>query len=284
MNARLRKLRFVRARWRPFQLRLFPDLLIAGPQRTGTSWLYDNLRFHPRVLLSDPKELYFFNNLDRKDHPKFETDELDGYLDHFRLTFRDFLRRNRTMRHLYGERFWPQVRAEATASYATLAPDVIDEVMLLNPKVRVVLMLRDPVGRAWSHAKKTLGRKEGGMERVPEDEVRAYFRLGGQRQRADYEGMVANWSQRVRRGHLFLGLSEDLSKRPTELLMDLFRFLGVPADPKYVADEHRDRRQNPSEDSALPESLREDLETLFEREIQGYERLRAEILAEGPVR
>ena len=39
--------------------------------------------------------------------------------------------------------------------------DLIDEVVTLNPEIRVVLMVRDPVERAWSHAKKDLVRNRG---------------------------------------------------------------------------------------------------------------------------
>ena len=36
-------------------LERFPDFMIVGPQRTGTSWLYVKLRFHPGIQLSRPK-------------------------------------------------------------------------------------------------------------------------------------------------------------------------------------------------------------------------------------
>ncbi len=50
----------------------------------------------------------------------------------------------------------PLVRGEATASYATLRGDVIRQIMLLNPGVKAILMVRDPVDRVWSHARKEL--------------------------------------------------------------------------------------------------------------------------------
>jgi hypothetical protein len=55
------RLRFVRARGDE-DLSRFPDFLIIGPQRTGTTWLHAHLRFHPQIFLSEPKELYFFSS------------------------------------------------------------------------------------------------------------------------------------------------------------------------------------------------------------------------------
>src|SRR5512147_848625 len=65
-------------------LRYFPDFLIIGPQRTGTTWLHAHLRFHPQIFLSEPKELYFFSSLERRDSKRFVSDQLAWYLRFFR--------------------------------------------------------------------------------------------------------------------------------------------------------------------------------------------------------
>lgn len=41
----------------------FPDFLLIGPQRTGTTWLHRNLILHPDIYMPPEKELYYFNNL-----------------------------------------------------------------------------------------------------------------------------------------------------------------------------------------------------------------------------
>ena len=55
----------------------FPDFLILGPQRTGTTWLHAHLRYHPQIFLTEPKELYFFSSLKTRDPRRFVTDQLD---------------------------------------------------------------------------------------------------------------------------------------------------------------------------------------------------------------
>lgn len=49
-------------------LNIFPDFLIIGPQRTGTSWLAENLRSHPQIFFTRPKELFFFDLLNKPNH------------------------------------------------------------------------------------------------------------------------------------------------------------------------------------------------------------------------
>ena len=40
-----------------------PDFLCIGAQKSGTTWLYHNLKQHPQVWLPPVKELHYF------DHP-----------------------------------------------------------------------------------------------------------------------------------------------------------------------------------------------------------------------
>jgi hypothetical protein len=39
----------------------FPNFLVLGPPRTGTTWLYRCLREHPKVFLPEIKQLHFFD-------------------------------------------------------------------------------------------------------------------------------------------------------------------------------------------------------------------------------
>src|SRR3990172_4024171 len=64
-------------------LAYFPDFLIVGPQRTGTTWLHAHLRSHPEIMLAEPKELFFFSSLKTPDSPRFPSTELADYLRFF---------------------------------------------------------------------------------------------------------------------------------------------------------------------------------------------------------
>lgn len=245
----------------------FPDFLIVGPQRTGTTWLHDHLRFHPQVLLSQPKELFFFNRLKEPGHPKFQSDSLAWYLARFRDSWPWWFYKNVFCLWHYRERYKPIVRGEATASYAALDEDVIAEIARLNPCIKVILMVRDPVERAWSHAKKDLARNRGrSASEVPEEEFLAFFNDPYQRRCAQYVGNILRWARYLKPGHLFVGLFEDIAWRPEELLMEIMRFLGVQADRKYI---RRDVRApvNPTSVRQVPERFRALLEDLLAEDL-----------------
>ena len=54
-----------------------PDWMVIAPPKTGTSWVYANLRRHPEAFAVDLKELKYFSN-------RFELEDLRNYLAHFR--------------------------------------------------------------------------------------------------------------------------------------------------------------------------------------------------------
>src|SRR5713101_1263916 len=119
-EATARALKYVQVANRDVDLAYFPDFLIVGPQRTGTTWLHANLRYHPQIMLAEPKELFFFSSLKPPAQQRFGSSDLVDYLRFFHEPpWRVMLRHMISLRR-YRERYRPTVRGEATASYAAL--------------------------------------------------------------------------------------------------------------------------------------------------------------------
>jgi hypothetical protein len=241
----------------------FPDFMIVGPQRTGTTWLHAHLRHHPQIFLTEPKELYFFSSLKTRDPKRFVSDELGWYLRFFREPL--WRRAIKTGRSLwqYGELYRPLVRGEATASYAALEPDVIADVAALNPNLKVILMIRNPIDRAWSHAKKDLVRnRKRRLEEVGEDEFRAFFGDEYQLRCARYVDQYDHWAARLGPEQVLVGAFDDITSRPKELLLDVMRFLGVRAERRYLDASVREA-VNPTGGERIPAQYRKLLEELL---------------------
>jgi hypothetical protein len=249
-------------------LRLFPDFLIVGPQRTGTTWLHAHLRHHPEIFLSEPKELFFFSRLKAPADPKFQSDDLGWYLRFFRDPPWRWLMKNAICLQRYGRQYAPRVRGEATASYSALDPDVIEEITLLNPEIKAILVIRNPVDRAWSHAKKDLCRRSKREVRdVPEKEFHDFFKNAYQRRCAQYVENCENWASFVAPRHLMVLLFDDIRGRPHELLLETMRFLGVDADRRFISDDVH-ASVNPTRPTRMPDKYRHFLEELLAPEIE----------------
>lgn len=271
------KLRHVEIESDRLTLEHFPDFLIIGPQRTGTTWLHQILRKHPEVLLAEPKELFFFSRLKDRDSPKFQSALLDWYLDHFRDRWPRWAYKQARTLARFGTLYRPKIRGEATASYAAMDRDLIEEVAALRPDVKVLMMVRNPVERAWSHAKKDLSRNRGREAgEITDAEWEAFFRDPYQMRCADYERNIANWRECLGAGNVFLGTFEEVQENPAALLERVTRFLGVSDDPRFVDPELLRSQVNPTGRSEVPERFRASLENLFAAELEGWKRVAAD--------
>ena len=114
--------------------RALPDFLIVGAKRGGTTSLYNYLLSHPQVWSMVPKKMkikgtYYFD-VNAVDRP------LAWYRSHF--AFKRTLERNRA------------VTGEATPYYL-YHPQAPRRAAALVPHAKIIVILRDPVDRAWSH-------------------------------------------------------------------------------------------------------------------------------------
>ena len=254
----------------------FPDFLIVGPQRTGTTWLHSVLQTHPEVFLTEPKELFYFSRLKDRTNPRFESAALDWYLAHFADPWPRWIARQARSLLRSGRPYRPKIRGEATASYAAMDTDLIEEIRVLRPDVKVLVTVRNPVDRAWSHAKKDLVRNRGRKTSdVADEEWEAFFRDPYQLRCARYEENLARWRSVFPASQIFVGTFEQVESRPDELLGRVTRFLGVSDDPRHVDPELLRRVVNPTTGTDVPERFRALLEDLFAKEIEGWQRVRA---------
>jgi hypothetical protein len=114
-------------------MRVLPDFIVIGATRSGTTSLYENLTRHPSVVPCATKEPSFFNL-------HFERG-VGWYRSQFPLSlhkryFEDVLR----MRFATGE---------ASANYFYY-PSVPEKISRILPQVKLILLLRNPVNRAYS--------------------------------------------------------------------------------------------------------------------------------------
>lgn len=264
------RLHHVKIRGDSVDLARFPDFFIAGPQRTGTTWLHANMRFHPEIFLSEPKEIYFFSRLKTPENPKYQSSELDWYLSFFRERPSYWAYKQLTSLYRYHRPYLPKVRGEATASYATLDTDVIEEIALLNPRLKIIVMVRDPVERVWSHAKKDLARNRGRkLQDVADEELRAFFRDPYQLRCARYAENIEHWTRYFPESQIYVGRFDDVATRPEAFLVDVLRFLGVSTEARYIPASVREAVNRTSE-SEIPAHHRRFLEELLADEISSW--------------
>lgn len=115
-------------------LRLLPDFIIIGAQRSGTTSLFNYLSQHPEIHQSFPKEVHYFSINYQKG--------LSWYRSHFPLSTL-----KRKAESVGSGKF---VTGEATPYYLS-HPHAPRRASLVVPNALLIILLRDPVERAYSH-------------------------------------------------------------------------------------------------------------------------------------
>jgi hypothetical protein len=234
--------------------RKLPDFLIIGAQRSGTSWLNKNLRPHPEIWLTPIKELHHFNT-DRKTNAK----RRQRFIKHLRRLFLRMVRQTATLdkqllkdlawdgHYLLRERtnewyvklFRPepgQIAGEATPAYGTLSREKIQEIQQINPEMKLIYIMRDPIERSWSGATKDLAkRKKRMLTEVPDEEIYAKLGLKGAMLRSNHLQALDTWQSVFPPEQLLIAFFEDIAEKPEELLLRVYQFLGITRSEKYIS-------------------------------------------------
>jgi hypothetical protein len=198
----------------------FPDFLIGGAPRSGTTWLYELVDRHPEVYMAKPVQ----------PEPKFFL--VDGIY-------------RRGME--YYSRTWfsnakdAKILGEKSTNY--LESSVAAERIYKNlPGVKLIFVLREPVERAysnylwsrmngWEHEDfATALALEEQRERELPKELR-YVRPHAYFSRGLYADMLLPYFERFPRDQILCLRFDDISDRPEILAERLHRFLGIHPRP-----------------------------------------------------
>jgi len=183
------------------------DFLGIGAQKAGTTWLYEMLRKHPEVLFPAGKEVHFWDA--RRD------EGVEWYQSLFA-----------------GEELGKK-KGEITPAYAILPVEAIRDIHAINPALRSIYLIRNPVERAWSSALMALGRAEMTIDEASDQWFIDHFRSAGSLARGDYETCIRNWRSVFPSGQLLVLRYEKIRSEPQAVLTQCCRHLGI--EEKFFA-------------------------------------------------
>jgi hypothetical protein len=172
-----------------------PNFLYIGTSKAGSTWLFNVLALHPEVYLASNKGLYYFDQ-------HFDVGR-DRYLAHFKAA--DDL----------------PAAGEISHSYLS-SPEAPRRIADLNPRMRLLVCLREPVDRAFSDYLDL--RKNGQFDGSFSEALERYPRLVD---RGRYATHLERYLEFFPREQLHIGLFDSLKADPQAYADDVFDFLGV---------------------------------------------------------
>jgi hypothetical protein len=213
-------------------LRALPTYLVIGAQRCGTTSLYEYVCAHPSGCRARGHEVHYFT--------LNSTRGLGWYRGHF-PTLVEF---NRTTRREGA------VAVGEASPYYLFHPLVPERVRSALPDVRLIVLLRDPVARAYSHYQREVavgaeslsfeealdaepGRLAGEEERLKRDAGYNSFahRNFSYVARGLYAEQLRRWFALFPRDQVLMLRSENLAGNPVPVMREVFAFLGLRPHP-----------------------------------------------------
>lgn len=246
-----------------FSKKGFPDFLIIGPHRSGTTWLHQNIKKHPEILFPVQKEVHYFcehHHLRPVTLANLPT--LDQYIDLFEQSHQQFLLNSIKMLMRHGKLYNP-LKGEGTACYSVLDRTVIQEIVQINPKLKVILMIRNPIDRAWSHTKHIYIKQRGiNLSEVSSKELETFFKEKHIFRAGEYTKTIDLWNEFLKPGNLFYGEFKDITEKPKDLIMRVYKFLGVTSDSRYIS-KNASQKINATPTLNIPDKYKTMLSELF---------------------
>lgn len=209
--------------------RMLPDVFVIGVQKGGTSSLTQYLQAHPQILPPQRKDVYYFNNENRYRRG------LNYYRAFFPLNYQKRKNDRRTNA--------PSITFDGTPNYFDV-PEAAHRLKNDFPNAKLVLLLRDPVARAYSNYNmalkfgfETLSFEEAlhlENERIAWFEKSPFFKghnfvyqRMAYRRRGEYADFLPLWKNLFQQNLLVL-FTHDLENKPQETYNKILEFIGLP--------------------------------------------------------
>ncbi len=205
-----------------------PNFLIAGVAKAGTTSLYYYLAQHPEVDIPRKESFYFA----REFYENAPGDKPPLFRDKSRIIFSEE-GYDKFYAHCHKKAI-----GEVSTCYAYLHESSIRLIKEKLGDIKIIFILRDPVERAFSAYRQSLGKGAELLsfkEALEAEKSRMEKRWDFMWYYADvgfYAKQIKAFKDNFSRVNIFL--MEDLASRPQQVMKEVFQFIGV--DDRYVPD------------------------------------------------
>jgi hypothetical protein len=262
-----------------------PHFLGIGAPKAGTSWLWSQLKKHPDIWLTPQKEIHFFDRSTEYPSPN----KLATASFRKRLVGSNRWERPQIIKGLAGvsssllrfqfpEAAWwsswtfgyydenwyvnlfssarpGQLCGEITPSYSILDPKDIARIKAINPEMRLIFLIRDPIDRAWSGLRFSSARGAEELKSGSTGDLIARLKSPLMILRGDYERTLENYLEFFDSSQILVCFYDAISRDPEALIRSITLFLGIHSFAANTVDAKT--IVNPSPKREMPEEIRE---------------------------
>ena len=259
------------------------NFLGIGVQKSASTWLWHLLREHDAIWMPPRKELHYFDRSLLYPSPSFLAsdklkDRLNGHEAH-NILFRQKVEheldalndsdsekiawyKNYFLAPTYNDAWYTslfeqgdgKIKGEITPSYSILNIEDIQRIKALFPHVKIILILRNPIDRAWSQLRFYITRN---VLTVHNDmnKIKAFIDSEMQETRGDYIQMFHNWSSVFPEKQIFIGFYDEIIESPKSFIAKISSFLNIDKEP-LLNSSLLNQKFNVSVEVKMPEEIK----------------------------
>lgn len=218
-------------------IRSLPDFIIIGTARSGTTSLYYDICQHPCVLPAAYDELGYFDS-------NYHLGQ-NWYRSLFPTLFSKWLVKQKKQFAITGE----------DTPFYIWDPIVAKRILKILPKIKLIVLLRNPVDRAYSNYH--LGIRAGTENLSFEDAIKAeikkleeinndsknniekYTIRRSYLAKGFYADQLKIWFKIFNLNQLLIISTEDLKSNPQKVLNKIYNFLEIPENHKLIPEKQK---------------------------------------------
>ena len=258
-----------------------PYFLGIGANRSATTWLSKILKKHPQVYIPPIKEIHYFDMSPEYLSPTISAKDSDGW---WQRAHRIFLQEKIEKKKRWLERYlfgayndaWylslfddagAHLRCgEITPAYSLLSIPDIKRVYRLNPDLRIIFIMRNPVHRAWSGFLHFIKIKKKKYEEFNDSEIIEHLQSESNTRRGDYLLTIHNWARVFPSEQFHYVFFDDIVSDPEGVIKSVQSFLNL-TEP-FKKEINFKRKANEGLGMKMPLKFRDFLHEMYDDKIE----------------
>ncbi len=233
-----------------------PTFLGIGAQKAGTTWLSQQLSRHPEVWIAPGKEIHYFDRDPRYfssprwlstsspfarlvgsnawERPQMKTNLVNMIRSIRASRFGEAKWWARLAFGYYGDRWYRKLFSaastakhcgEITPSYSILESEDVARIKAVNPDMKLLFIIRNPMERAWS-AVRYFNHRSGNPFKT-DDQILSYLKRSYVLHRGDYEKTLNTYLKHFDREQILVCFYDAIQQDPTGLIAGVADFLSI---------------------------------------------------------
>ncbi len=225
------------------------DFICIGAQKAGTTWLYNRLNELSEVTPTPIKELHYFDRelkypsysflaesslFKRVFNLRFFRHVLVKYFKAIKENPSKIAWLTRYFFSNYNDEWYLSlfkklkgISGEITPAYSTLDEEGVAKMYQLIPDTKIILLLRNPIDRAWSHYRfstRNISKKE--VDEILKSNIYNFIDTEAQLLRTDYIRTIDTFLKFYPKEQFMIAFYDSIKENPTQMLEEIVSFIG----------------------------------------------------------